>query len=146
MRRREFIAGFGCTAVSSITARAHQPAIPERLDMLHQLVPAATSMAMLVNPTNMPITEATVAEGNAAAPVLGVDLLILNGSDRDENAAAFSSAVVQHAGGSDLFYYSNIEYLVALGARHAIPVNYEDRVFTAVGGLIPPPDQNDLAI
>ena len=50
--------------------------IAKRLDMLHQLVPAATSIAMLVDPTNEPITDATVTEGQAAARVLGVNLLI----------------------------------------------------------------------
>jgi putative ABC transport system substrate-binding protein len=114
--------------------------ISKRLDMLHQLVPAATLIAMLVNPTNVPITEATVTEGRAAAAVLGVDLLIVKGSSREEIAAAFSSAVAQRAGallaGPDLFFYSHIEYLVALAARYAIPVSWEDRVFTAVGGLM----------
>jgi putative tryptophan/tyrosine transport system substrate-binding protein len=114
--------------------------ISKRLDMLHQLVPAGKLIAMLVDPTNMPITEAVVTEGRTAAGVLGVDLLIVNGSSRDELAAAFSSAVAQGAGallvGPYLFYYSQIEYLVALAACHAIPASWEDRVFTAVGGLM----------
>jgi hypothetical protein len=80
------------------------------------------SIVMLVDPTNVPITEATVTEGQAAARVLGVNLLIVNGSSLDEIAVAFSSAVAQRAGallvGPYLFYYSHIEYLVALAAHH----------------------------
>jgi len=114
--------------------------IAKRLDMLHQLVPAATSIAMLVNPTNEPITDATVTEGQAAARVLGVNLLIVNGSSRDEITAAFSSAVEQRAGallvGPDLFYYTQIEHFAALVARYAIASSFEDRVFTAAGGLM----------
>jgi putative tryptophan/tyrosine transport system substrate-binding protein len=108
--------------------------------MLHQLVPTAKSIALLVDPTNVPITEAIVTEARAAAGVLGVKLLTVNGSSRDELAPAFSSAVAQGAGallvGPYLFFYSHIEYLVALAARHAIPASWEDRVFTAVGGLM----------
>jgi putative tryptophan/tyrosine transport system substrate-binding protein len=123
--------GGNVTGITNIGSRL----IAKRLDMLHQLVPPAASIAMLVDPTNVPITEATVTEGQAAARVLGVNLLIVNGSSLDEIAVAFSSAVAQRAGallvGPYLFYYSHIEYLVALAAHHAIPASYEDRVFTA---------------
>jgi len=109
----------------------------KRLELLHALVPATTSIALLRNPDN---NQGSVTEAQTAARTLGIHLLVVNARSGDEIAAAFQSPVVQQAGAllvaADPFYLTQIDQLVALAARHRIPASYEFRLFAAAGGLM----------
>jgi putative tryptophan/tyrosine transport system substrate-binding protein len=110
----------------------------KNLELLHELVQVAV-IAMLVNPANQNAGPDTI-DAQAAARVLGLRLLVLNASDQSGIEASFATLVQQRAGallvGSDLFFVSARDQLVALAARHRIPAIYDRREFTAVGGLM----------
>jgi len=111
----------------------------KRLELLHQLVPKATIIGMLVNP-NTAETEAERSDVQAAAQALGLQLIILDvSSDRDiETALAMfvQRGVGALLAGTGAFMYSNRERLVALAARHSLPAVYADREDVAAGGLM----------
>ena len=92
----------------------------KRLELLHELVPTASSIAMLVNPGNPGLAEAEAKEAQQAARALGVDLLVLKASNSNEIDATFAALVQQQAGAllinSDVFYVSRTDQLVALAA------------------------------
>jgi putative ABC transport system substrate-binding protein len=111
----------------------------KRLDLLHQLVPTATTIGVLVNPDS-PGTVAERTDLQAAALALGLQLITLDvGSDRDIETA-FATFVQRGAGallvGGGAFLRSNLERLIALAARHALPASYGDPEFAAAGGLM----------
>ena len=111
----------------------------KRLELLRQLVPKATTIAVLVNP-NSPDTEAERKEVQAAARTVGQQLVILDvRSDRDIETA-FATLIQRGAGallgGTGAFMFSHRERIVALAARHAIPAIYNLREFVAAGGLM----------
>jgi putative ABC transport system substrate-binding protein len=86
----------------------------KRLELLHELVPTASSIAMLVNPGNPSgIVEADAKEAQQAARALGVDLLVLKASNSNEIDAAFAALVQQQAGAllitTDVFYLSRTD-------------------------------------
>ena len=111
----------------------------KRLDLLRQLVPAATTIAYLVNP-NSPNTEADRREVQAAAQAIGQQLLVLDVSSERDIETAFATLVQRGAGalqaGVGAFLNSHRERIVALAARHAIPAIYNLREFVAAGGLM----------
>ena len=102
----------------------------KRLELLRQLVPKATTFAVLVNP-NSPSTEAERSDMQAAALAIGQPLIILDVSSDRDIEAAFATLVQRGAGallvGSGPFLNSNRERLVALAARHALPAIYAQR-------------------
>jgi putative tryptophan/tyrosine transport system substrate-binding protein len=110
----------------------------KRLELLHELVPDATVIAALVNPTNPNLQSQT--EGlEAAARDLGVQLLILNGS-HDAALEAIFASLTQHGVralfvGADPFFFSRRDLLITLAARHNVPAIYEWREFPEIGGL-----------
>jgi putative tryptophan/tyrosine transport system substrate-binding protein len=111
----------------------------KRLELLRQLVPRATTIAMLVNP-NSANTEAERRDVQAAAQAIGQQLLILDvGSDR-EIETAFTTFVQRGAGalltGSGAFLNSSRERIVALAARHGLPAMYAQREAALAGGLM----------
>jgi putative tryptophan/tyrosine transport system substrate-binding protein len=113
---------------------------PKRLELLHELVPAATMMAALVNPSD-PIRAETISRDlQAAARALGLQLQVLYaGSDRDFDGVFTSLARLQAGGlviGSEPFFNSRSEQLGALTSRHAVPAIYQLREFAAAGGLM----------
>jgi putative ABC transport system substrate-binding protein len=113
----------------------------KRLELLHELVPAATLIAYLSNPTNSAFS---VDEGKlvqAAARVLGVRVLPLYASTPREIETAFENLIQQQAGallasGDAFFGVSQRDRLVALAARHRVPAMYDRRGEAAAGGLI----------
>jgi len=110
------------------------------LELAHKLVPTATVIAVLVNPTN-PNTEALVRDLQAAARILGVQLHILHASAERDFDTVFASLGQPRAGalviGSiDPFFQSRSEQLAALAFRHAVPAVSFDREFVAAGGLM----------
>jgi putative ABC transport system substrate-binding protein len=112
---------------------------PKRLDLLSELVPHAGVIALLVNPNNSNAGR-TVKDVQEVARAKGVQLHILKAGTESEIDAAFVTFVQLHAGalvvGSDPFFNSRREQLVALAARHAVPAIYEWREFAEAGGLI----------
>ena len=112
----------------------------KRLELLHELVPTANSVAMLVNPGNPRLAEAEANEAQQAARALGVDLVVLKAGNWNEIDASFAALVQQQAGAlllnSDVFYVSRTDQLVTLAARHAVPTIYAFLEQGAAGGLI----------
>jgi putative ABC transport system substrate-binding protein len=112
----------------------------KRLELLHELVPAATSIAFLVNPTNAVLAETQTRELQVAARTLGVRLLVLSASDPSEFDAGFAAVVVERAGGllvgSDALFSNRLDQLIALAVRHRLPTIYARRDGTVAGGLM----------
>jgi putative ABC transport system substrate-binding protein len=111
----------------------------KRLEMLHELVPAATQVAVLINPTN-PSGEGLLKEAQVAARVLGVRLSVLNVSSESEIDGAFTTLVGQRADAllvtGDNLFITHRDRIIALAARHAVPAIYQWREFAAAGGLM----------
>jgi len=111
----------------------------KRLELLHELVPAVTAVALLVNPTN-PIAEITTTTIQAAAPTLGLQLHVLHASVERDFDPAFATLVNLGAGGlvigGDVLFVSGSEQIAKLAIRHTVPVISQFRSFAAVGGLI----------
>jgi ABC-type uncharacterized transport system substrate-binding protein len=112
---------------------------PKRLELLHELVPAATTIAILVNPANRS-AEIQVRDIQAAARTLGLELHILQASTEREIDAAFAALTRLRAGAlvisPEAFFNSRSEQLAALTVRHAVPAIYTYREFAAAGGLM----------
>jgi putative tryptophan/tyrosine transport system substrate-binding protein len=114
--------------------------VAKRLQLLHELVPAAADIAFLRNPTNPYYSALETRELQAAAGVLGVRLLLLNASSPRDFEAAFANLVAQRAGafllGTDPFFITARDQLVALANRYGVPAIYPFREDTAAGGLM----------
>jgi putative tryptophan/tyrosine transport system substrate-binding protein len=112
---------------------------PKRLELLHELVPKATIVALLVNPTS-PFAETTSRDLQAASRTLGLQLHVLHASTARDIDDAFATLVQLQAGalviGSDPFFVSRIEKLAELTVRHAVPTIYQYREFAVAGGLM----------
>jgi putative tryptophan/tyrosine transport system substrate-binding protein len=113
--------------------------VTKHLGLLHQIVPEAQIIAMLVNPNN-PRTETIPGRAQAAASDLGCNLSVLTAGSEGDFDTAFARLVEQHAGallvGPDPFLYRQRERIVALAAQHAVPALYVRREFATAGGLI----------
>jgi putative ABC transport system substrate-binding protein len=127
--------GGNVTGISIMSAELD----PKRLELLHELVPKATVIALLANPANSR-TEPMIRNLQEAARARNLQLLTLKASTESEIDAAFATLVQVHAGAlnvlSDSFFSSRRDRLVRLAARHAIPAIYEWREFAVAGGLI----------
>ncbi len=127
--------GGNLTGVSFLVVELY----PKRLELLSELVPQAKVIALLVNP-NLPETARVIPDVQEAARSKGVQIHILEASTESEIDAAFATLVQLQAGallvGSDPFFNSRRELLVALASRHAVPAIYQGREFPATGGLI----------
>ncbi len=111
----------------------------KRLELLRQLAPKATTIAVLVNPNTIQ-TEAERQAVQAAAQAIGRELIILDVSSDRDIETAFETLVQRGAGallvGSGAFMNSHRERLVALAARHALPAIYAQRETAVAGGLM----------
>jgi putative ABC transport system substrate-binding protein len=112
---------------------------PKRLELLHELVPGAKNIALLVNPTN-PSSDAQSRNLQAAARTLGLELQIMHAiADRDLDSVA-ESLSQRRAGalviGSDAFLNGRMEQLGGLVLRQAVPAISSFRTFAAAGGLV----------
>jgi ABC-type uncharacterized transport system substrate-binding protein len=127
--------GHNITGMSLLTTEL----TAKRLELLLDLVPAAAAIAVLVNP-NSATTERNVREAQQAASIKAVHLHILNAGTEGEFESAFAALIQLHAGallvGSDPFFSSRREQLVALAARYAVPAIYDWRDDAVAGGLI----------
>ncbi len=112
----------------------------KRLELLRELVPAATRVAVLVNPTNAANTETTLRDVEAAARALGLQIQVLNASTSREIDAAFATLVRERPDalfvGPDPFFTSRCVQLVHLATRHAVPATYALRDYVEAGGLM----------
>jgi putative ABC transport system substrate-binding protein len=113
--------------------------IEKRLDLLHELLPAAASIGFLVNPLN-PVAASETTNLKSAARVLGLKAHVLEARTPSELDPAFESLVDLGVGalvvGADPLFTNNRAQVVALAARHALPAIYAWRLFPAADGLI----------
>jgi ABC-type uncharacterized transport system substrate-binding protein len=113
---------------------------PKRLELLHKLVPKATVIALLIDPTDQPLAETQSRGLQAAARTLGLQMPVLEASsDRDFDRVSATLAQLRPgalviAGAN--FFNPRIEQLAALAARHTVPATYQYREFAAAGGLM----------
>jgi ABC-type uncharacterized transport system substrate-binding protein len=111
----------------------------KRLGLLHEMVPKATTIAVLIQP-NYSAAETQLRDVREAAARLGVQLVVLRANVESDFNAAFGILVQQRAGAllvcGSPFFNSRREQLVVLAARHAVPAIYEWRDFAAAGGLM----------
>jgi putative ABC transport system substrate-binding protein len=112
----------------------------KRLELLRELVPAATRVAVLINPANAEYTETTLREIGAAARAIGVQIQVLKASTIGEINAAFATFVRERPDalfvGHDPFFNSRRTQLAHLATRHAVPASYSARDFAEAGGLM----------
>ena len=108
--------------------------------MLHELLPKARVMALLVDPTDPTNAKTTVSEVTAAAKTFGLQLHVLNASNENDFAGVFAKLIQLGASGlvvgGGAFFVSHEEQLAALTVRHAVPAASEHREFAAAGGLL----------
>jgi len=111
----------------------------KRVALLHDLVPTATTMGLLVNPSD-PEGQSELPDVQDAARRLNLKFVVLNASSEREIDMAFATVAQQQVGamfvGTDAFLYSRREQIVSLVARHAIPAIYNAREFVTAGGLV----------
>jgi putative tryptophan/tyrosine transport system substrate-binding protein len=124
--------------LTGVTTLAEELAA-KQLEVLHELVPMATSVALLVDPA-FPLAESTTKDVQAAAGTLGLQLRVLQASSEREFDTAFATLTQLRAGGLMLgvsaFFNRRIEQLATLTIRHAVPAVYHNREFAAAGGLM----------
>jgi len=111
----------------------------KRLQLLHDLLPNAELIGLLVNPAS-PVAEPQTREAQAAARALGIRLTVLNAVTENDFDQVFASLNQQRVDAlfvsADPFFASKREHLVALAAQHAMPTTYEFREFVEAGGLM----------
>ena len=128
--------GANLTGVTSLNVQI----TPKRLEILHEAVPTATAIAVLVNPTS-PTAESQLKDLRTAASTLGVQLLhVVYASSEGDFDAAFAALAEAKAEGlvvtSDTFFATHSEKLAALAMRHRIPAIHQSRDFAVAGGLM----------
>jgi putative tryptophan/tyrosine transport system substrate-binding protein len=127
--------GGNLTGVSLLTGEL----IQKRLELLRDVMPNATMIAVLVNPNN-PNAEENLRLAQEAARVIGQRILIVKAGAAIDFDAAFVTIVQQRAEAlviaGDPFFNSQIEQLAALTVRHAVPAIYQQREFAVAGGLM----------
>jgi ABC-type uncharacterized transport system substrate-binding protein len=114
--------------------------LPKRLQLLHELVPTARVIALLVNPNNSTLAEINAKELQGAARTLGLELHVLNASTEHDFDGVFAKLIQLGAGGlvigGDPFVSGRTEQLAALALHHAVPTIYQNRDFAVAGGLL----------
>jgi putative ABC transport system substrate-binding protein len=128
--------GGNVTGISTMTTEL----TAKRLELMHELLPAATRLAVLVNP-NVPRTAASVAAlARAAASTIGQQIEVFTASTNGEIDAAFESMVQKRASalllGTNAFFITRRVQFATLAARHALPTIYFGREFVEAGGLM----------
>ena len=127
--------GGNATGINILTAALE----PKRLGILHQLVPQAETIAVLLNP-NFPSYERQLRDVQEAARAMGLKIHVLRAATDREIDTAFETVAQEHIAAitvaADPFFDTRRDKLVALAARHAVPTMYHFREFAAAGGLI----------
>src|SRR5262249_29496926 len=114
---------------------------PKRLQLLHELLPAARVITLLVNPIlTQPSAEVLAREVSAAAGIFGLEVLVLNVSSESDLKTAFAKAVQIGARGmvvaSNVLFVGQTENLAVLALQHGMPTIYQSHRFAAAGGLM----------
>jgi putative ABC transport system substrate-binding protein len=113
---------------------------PKRLELLRDVLPAATTIGLLVNPTNPISTDSQTRALQDAARTLGLQLHVLRASHERDFEAVFASLSELRANAlvilPDAFLNSRTEQLAVLTRRHAVPAIFQNREFTSAGGLM----------
>jgi putative ABC transport system substrate-binding protein len=127
--------GGNLTGVSNLSVEVG----PKRLELLHEAVPRATIVALLINPIN-PNADDQARDMQAAARKLGLQLHVLHARTEGDFETVFAALARIKAGalviGNDGLFISRREQLGALTARHAMPAIFQFREFAAAGGLL----------
>lgn len=117
-----------------------QEVTAKRLRLLHDLVPKAVRVAVLVNPSNASVTATTLQEVRKAAPAVGLQIQILNATTIGEIDAVFTSFAYERPDAllitGDSFFTGRLVQLATLTAVNKIPTTYVNRDFVAAGGLM----------
>jgi putative ABC transport system substrate-binding protein len=112
----------------------------KRLELLRQWVPAATRVAVLVNPAEAAIAESTLRDVDAAGRAMGLQIQVLNASTSREIDAAFATFLRERPEAlfvsSGPFFNSRRVHLAHLATRHGVPAIYSGRQYTEAGGLM----------
>jgi putative ABC transport system substrate-binding protein len=127
--------GGNITGVTSLIVET----APKRLELLHELIPTARVMALLVNPAEPTLATPEIRASQVAAHLLGLDLHVLNASTESDFDGVFANLIQLRAGGlmigTSSLFTTRIEQLAALALRHAVAAVYQSREFVAAGGL-----------
>jgi putative ABC transport system substrate-binding protein len=127
--------GGNLTGVNFLSAEL----VAKRLELLRELVPKATRVALLINP-NGPTPEITLRDAQAGAQAMGLQLQVLRASNNREIDAAFEMIAHERPdaffAGTDPLFTARRVQLVNLASRHGLPASYSNRQFALVGGLM----------
>ena len=128
--------GGNVTGVTSLNSEL----IAKRVELLHEVVPGVTSMALLVNPTNPDLTVPATKDADAAARSLGLKFDVLHASTERDFDMVFTALTRSGAGALvivvDAFFISRSKQLGGLALGHAVPSIFQYRQFVAEGGLM----------
>jgi putative ABC transport system substrate-binding protein len=112
----------------------------KNVELLHELVPRASTLALLVNPTNPVTGDSELRSVQTAALVLGLELVVVRAATEREIDLAFANLAQPRAVAlivaSDSFFFAHQQQLAALAARHSVPTVYPWREAVAAGGLM----------
>ena len=118
----------------------NQEVVTKQLGLLHELVPKAVRVAVLVNPANATVAESTLRDAQKAGPAVGLQIHALNASTSHEIDEAFASLAPARPDAlvvaGDSFFTSRRTQLVTLTARDRLPAAYVTREIVAAGGLM----------
>ena len=128
--------GGNMTGVANLTVEIGA----KQLEFLHELVPAATLIALLVNPANPVLADTLSRDLQTAARAMRQQILVVSASTESDVETAFTTLVEQRVSGlvvgNDPFFNARPDQLVALAAGHAVPAIYPYREFAVAGGLM----------
>jgi putative tryptophan/tyrosine transport system substrate-binding protein len=114
--------------------------VPKELEVFHELLPTAKTVALLVNPFDPAVVEEQTREAMSAARMLGLELHVLKASTEAQLEAVFADLSQSQISGlvvvPEAFFTSHIGQLAALAVRHKVPTTYRGREFAAAGGLV----------
>ena len=117
-----------------------QEVTPKMLELLHEVLPTARVMALLVNPADPVLAQINTSKVLAAAHTLGLELHVLNVSSERDCDGVFAKLIELRAGGlvigSEALFTGHSEQLAALAVHHGVPTIYKGREFAAAGGLM----------
>jgi putative ABC transport system substrate-binding protein len=126
--------GGNITGVSIISSAL----VPKQLELLHELVPQAAVVAIILNPSN-PNVDFELSDLQSAARSMGLQLVVVRANTESGIESAFASLIQQRAAAllvePEVFFLDRREQLVALAARHAMPTIYSRREYEVIGGL-----------
>jgi len=127
--------GGNLTGVFTVNAEL----VPKRFEMAHELMPTATTIGFLVNPSN-PLSQTMIADALAAGRATGVQVHIVNASTEDDFDKVFATLAELRARvlviGADAFFNSRSEQLASVALRQRVATVYQYREFAAAGGLM----------